>query len=30
MDRRTSRFVAIGGLVVMLLVIAIAFAVNIH
>jgi hypothetical protein len=30
MDRRTSRFVAIGGLVVMLVVIAIAFAVNTH
>ena len=28
MDRRTSRFVAIGGLVVILVAIAIAFAVN--
>jgi hypothetical protein len=30
MDRRTSRIVAIGGLVVMLIAIAIAFAVNAH
>lgn len=30
MDRRTSRFVAIGGLVVILVAIAIAFAVNSH
>jgi len=30
MDRRTSRFVAIAGLVVILLAIAIAFAVNTH
>ncbi len=28
MDRRTSRIVAIGGLIVMLLVIAIAFLLN--
>jgi len=28
MDRRTSRIVAIGGLVVMLIAIAVAFAVN--
>jgi len=28
MDRRTSRFVAIAGLVVILIAIAIAFAVN--
>jgi hypothetical protein len=30
MDRRTSRFVAIGGLVVILVVIAIVYAVNLH
>jgi CHASE3 domain sensor protein len=30
MDRRTSRIVAIGGLVVILVAIAIAFAVNAH
>jgi CHASE3 domain sensor protein len=30
MDRRTSRIVAIGGLVIILVAIAIAFAVNSH
>ncbi len=30
MDRRTSRFVAIGGLVVILVVIAVAFLVRSH
>jgi hypothetical protein len=30
MDRRTSRFVAIAGLVVILIAIAVAFAVNSH
>ena len=30
MDRRTSRIVAIAGLVVILVVIAVAFAVNAH
>jgi hypothetical protein len=30
MDRRTSRFIAIAGLVVILIAIAIAFAVNSH
>lgn len=30
MDRRTSRIIAIGGLVVILIAIAIAFAVNTH
>ncbi len=30
MDRRTSRIVAIGGLIVMLVVIAVVFAVNSH
>jgi len=30
MDRRTSRFVAIAGLVVIMVAIAIAFAVNTH
>jgi CHASE3 domain sensor protein len=30
MDRRTSRIVAIGGLVVILIVIAVAFALNAH
>jgi hypothetical protein len=29
-DRRTSRFVAIAGLVVILIAIAVAFAVNTH
>jgi hypothetical protein len=30
MDRRTSRFVAIAGLVVILIVIAVAYALNAH
>jgi len=30
MDRRTSRFVAIGGLVVILVVIAIVYALNLR
>ncbi len=30
MDRRTSRFVAIAGLVVILIAIAVAFALNAH
>ncbi len=30
MDRRTSRFVAIGGLIVMLIVIAVVYLVKTH